>query len=126
MAELVLKNNLFEFDNKVFQQISGNAIGAKFVPPDACIHMDRVEQDFLETQELQPFLWLRSVDKIFCIWTHGKEELKKFTEKFNNFTPNLRFTCESSEKSISFLDVIITASEEKLKTTLHIKSTDRH
>ena len=60
---------------------------------------------------------------MFFIWTHGKEELKKFTEKF---TPNLRFTCESSEKSISFLDVIITASEEKLKTTLHIKSTDRH
>ena len=47
-------------------------------------------------------------------------------EKFNNFTPNLRFTCVSSEKSISFLDVIITAPEEKLRTTLHIKSTDRH
>ena len=47
-------------------------------------------------------------------------------EKFNNFTPNLRFTYESSEKSISFLDLIITVSEQKLKTTLHIKSTDRH
>ena len=32
----------------------------------------------------------------------------------------------SSEKRISFLDLIITASEQKLKTTLHIKSTDRH
>ena len=47
-------------------------------------------------------------------------------EKFNNFTPNLRFTYESSEKTISFLDLIITVSERKLKTTLHIKSTDRH
>ena len=27
MAEFVLKNNLFEFNNKVFQQISGTAIG---------------------------------------------------------------------------------------------------
>ena len=103
MAEFVLNNNLFEFDNKVFQQISGNAIGTKFVPPDACIHMDRVEQDFLETQELQPFLWLRSVDNIFCIWTHGKEELKKFTEKFNNFTPNLRFTLSPVKKVSHFL-----------------------
>ena len=65
------------------------------------------------------------MNDIFFICTHGKEELKKFMEKFNNFTPNLRFTYESSEKGISFLDFIITASKQKLKTTLHIKSTDR-
>ena len=42
-------------------------------------------------------------------------------KKCNNFTPNLRFTYEyeSTEKSISFLDPIITVSELKLKTTLH-------
>ena len=88
--------------------------------------MDRVEQDFLETQELQPLLGLRYIGDIFFIWTHGKEELKKFMKRFNNFTPNLRFTYESSEKSILFLDLIITVSEQKLKTALHIKSTDRH
>ena len=54
----------------------------------------------------------------------NSNELKKFTEKFNNFTLNLRFTYESSEKSISFLDLIITVPERKLKTTFHIKSTD--
>ena len=32
MAEFVLKNNLFEFNNKVFQQISGTAIGTKSTP----------------------------------------------------------------------------------------------
>ena len=47
-------------------------------------------------------------------------------ENINDFTPNLRFTYESSEKSISFLELIITISEQKLKTTSHIKSTDRH
>ena len=51
-----------------------------------------------------------------------KKFLKKFMEKFNNFTPTLRFTYES----ISFLDLIITVSERKLKNTLHKKSTDRH
>ena len=71
-------------------------------------------------------LWLKFIDDIFFIWTHGKDEFKKFIEKFNNFTPNLRFTYESSEKSISFFDLIITVSEQKLKTILHIKSKDRH
>ena len=50
MAEFVLKYNLFEFNSKAFQQISGTAIGTKFAPPCACIYMDRVEQDFLETR----------------------------------------------------------------------------
>ena len=61
--------------------------------------MDRIEQDFLETQELKPLLWLRFIDDIFFIWTHEKEALKKFMEKFNKFTPNLRFTYESTEKN---------------------------
>ena len=41
--------------------------------------------------------------------------------KFNNFNPNLRFTYESNEKSFSFLDLVITVSNQKLKTALHIK-----
>ena len=83
MAEFVLKNNLFEFNNKMFQQISGTAIGTNFAPAYACIYMDRVEQNFSKTQELQPLLWLRF-----------EKESKKFMENFNNFTPNLRFTYE--------------------------------
>ena len=37
---------MFEFNNKVFQQISGAAIGIKCAPPCARIFMDRTEQDF--------------------------------------------------------------------------------
>ena len=37
---------MFEFNNKVFQQISGAAIGIKFAPPCARISMHRAEQDF--------------------------------------------------------------------------------
>ena len=42
MAEFVLKNNYFEF--KVKQQISGTAIGNKFVLLCACIFMDEVKK----------------------------------------------------------------------------------
>ena len=35
MAEFVLKNNYFQFLYKVYQQISGTAVGAKFAPPYA-------------------------------------------------------------------------------------------
>ena len=38
MAGFVLKNNSFDFDTNVYQQISGATIGTKFAPPYACIH----------------------------------------------------------------------------------------
>ena len=56
-AKFVLKNNYFEFNCKVEQQILGTAIGTKFAPPYACIFMDEVETSFLETQETKPLVW---------------------------------------------------------------------
>ena len=65
MAEFVLKNNFFEFNGEVKPRKSGTAIGTKFAPPYACIFMDEVETEFLKSEELQPFLWLRYIDDIF-------------------------------------------------------------
>ena len=68
MADFVLKNNFFEFNGEVKRQKSETAIGTKFSPPYACIFMDEVELEFLKSQELQPFLWLRYIDDIFFLY----------------------------------------------------------
>ena len=65
MAEFFLKNNFFEFNGEVKREKSGTAIGTKFAPPNTCIIMDEVETEFLKSEELQPFLWLRYIDDIF-------------------------------------------------------------
>ena len=126
MAEFVLSKNFFEFNSDIFQQISGTAIGTKLAPSYACIYMDQVEQKFLATQINQPLIWLRYIDDIFFIWTHGEKELEKFMSSFNSFTPNLKFTYESSKKDISFLDLKVSLSKNKLSTDLHMKPTDCH
>ena len=56
MAEFVLKNNYFEFGNKIKQQISGTAIGTKFALPYACIFMSDLATKLLEGQHLQPLV----------------------------------------------------------------------
>ena len=56
MVEFALKNNFFEFDSKVKQQTSDTTIGTKFVPPYACIFMDKVEINFLETLAAKPLV----------------------------------------------------------------------
>ena len=126
MAKFVLSNNIFEFNNKAYQQKSGTAIGTKFAPPYACIYMDQVEQKFLETQNDKPLVWLRYIDDIFFIWTRGKKKIQLFLKELNDFTPNLKFTHESNSKSIPFLDVNVKLVNGRLLTDLYIKSTDRH
>ena len=115
---------MFEFNDKVKQQISGTAVGTKFAPPYACIYMDKTETDFLKTQDLKPFIWLRYIDDIFFVWTHGEAELKRFMEKLNQFLPNLKFTYESSQKKVAFLDLNVSLENGCITTDLYTKSTD--
>ena len=68
MADFVLKNNCFEFNGQIKQQISGTAIGTKFGPPYVWLFTDKIETAFLETQELQPLVWFRYIDDTFFIW----------------------------------------------------------
>ena len=119
MAKLVLSNNYFEVSEKVFQQISGTAIGTKFAPPYACIYMEEVETEFLKTQRLKPLIWLRFIDDIFFVWTHGEENLKNFMEDFNNFKPNLKFTFECDRNSINFLDLNVKLNNRELTASVY-------
>ena len=126
MAQFVLQNKFFEFNNDVLQQISGTAIGTKFAPPYACIFMDQIETKFLRTQSHQPMIWFRYIEDIFFIWIHGEEKLEKFMADFNAFNTNIQSTYESSKKSIAFLDLDVALFNGRLESTVQGKPTDRH
>ena len=125
MAEFVLKNNFFDFNGQVKRQKSGAAIGTKFAPPYACIFMDEVETEFLKSQELQPFLWLRYID-IFFIWTHGTQELDYFHNELNKFHSNLSCTYETSKERVNFLDLNASLRNGAISTSLYVKPRDGH
>ena len=126
MAEFVFKNNYFEFDSEVKKQISGTAIGTKFASPYACIFMDKVEREFLETEDIKTWVWLRYIDGILFIWTVGENKLESFLRRLNTFHPNLKFTREKSKTSINFLDVAVRINGDKFETDLYRKPTDCH
>ena len=123
MAEFVLKNNIFEFNGEVKRQKSGAAIGTKFAPPNACIVMDEVETEFLKSEELQPLLWLRYIDDIFFIWTHGQEKITQFLDEVFSY---LKFTYETSSCTVNFLDLNVSLRNGAIHTGLYIKPTDSH
>ena len=88
--------------------------------------MDKGETEFLETRKDKPFWWVRYIDDIFLIWTHGQEKQKVFLEDLNKFHPNLKFTSDLSEENVAFLDLKVKLKQGKIETGLHVKSTDRH
>ena len=126
MADFLLRNNYLVFNEKFCKQISGTAIGTKFAPPYICIFMDEMETSFLKTQQLQLFTWLRYIDDIFFIWTHGEEQLDLFLKDLNEFHPNLKFTYQTSQNTIDFLGLHVNLKDGAVFTDLHIKPTNDH
>ena len=64
LAELVLKNNIFEFFDKTYKQIRGTTIGTKFAPPYAVLFMAALEEKILKKVKKKANVWWRYVDLI--------------------------------------------------------------
>ena len=121
-----LTNNYVRFGQRYFKQTEGIAMGSRMAPPLAIIFMHAVESMMLSSADLQPSIYLRYIDDIFGVWTHGADSLDKFLEYLNDFHPSLKFSVERSDhldqKQLPFLDTLIRLEEDgSLTTELYIK-----
>ena len=121
-----LTNNYVRFGQRFFKQTKGIAMGSRMAPPLAIIFMDAVESMMLASTDLQPSIYLRYIDDIFGVWTHGPDSLDKFLDHLNDFHPSLKFSVERSDhlnqKQLPFLDTLIKLEDDgSLTTELYIK-----
>ena len=103
-------------------------MGSPMAPTYANIFMAILERKLLNEapQGLIPIEWIRFIDDIFAIWTHGIEKLQKFLSYINNFHPTIKFDYTYSYKSVNFLDTTVYINpNNKLESDLYIKPTDR-
>jgi hypothetical protein len=127
LIELTLKNNHFKFNNDNYIQTMGTAMGSPFAPAYASLFMGKLEQDFLQTRQLKPTLWLRFLDDIFMIWDHSLDELNDFVQALNGLHSSIKFTYDISLDHISFLDVDVTKdNRNNICTNVHVKNTNIH
>ena len=82
--ELILYNNYFLFDDTIFHQILGTAMGTKCAPSYAKIFMCHFEEAAMNQFSVQPFMWKRSIDVLFFVWTHGRPLLLSFIDFLNS------------------------------------------
>ena len=92
LLKLVLHSMNFTFNDQHYLQIGGTAMGTALAPNYANLFMDRFETKALENWDKKPLIWLRFIDDIFMIWTHGEEELQKFFKYLNSIHEKIKFT----------------------------------
>ena len=117
----------FTFNNEHYLQMGGTAMGTGVAPNYANIFMDRFETRAMDNWPDKPLIWLRFIDDIFMVWTHGETKLQKFITYLNDIHPSIKFTHEASKTSVNFLDTTVKIdTDNTLYTTLYEKPTDTH
>ena len=62
---------------------------------------------------------------IFLIWNGTKTEFDNFLKKINECHPSIKFEYEMSQTEINFLDTTVFKADNKLRTKVHVKPTDK-
>ena len=120
---LCTKNVHFTFNNKIYQQCDGVAIGFPLGPVIAGIFMVELERTLLPrlTEYMTP--WKRYVDD--TIATIKLTSIDHVLMILNTFHKNIKFTYELEiNKKISFLDVLLIRKNDTLEPTIYRRSTN--
>lgn len=106
----VLNNNYVRFNSMIFKQNSGIAMGNRLAPPVAIAFMHAFESSFLASITEKPIFYVRYIDDIFGIWTHGIDRLNHFFNLMNCHNPSIQLTLEHTEMTgkLAFLDTMLT------------------
>ena len=126
MLQIVLENNIFEFNQKQYTQIDGTAIGSKLGKNFACTYMGEWEDQLLRKCNKKPLIFLRYIDDVFGIWQHTEEELHQFHRTANSIHPKIQLDLKVATNQIEFLDVLVEVQENCLQTRIYAKPTDKH
>ena len=88
--------------------------------------MAELETRIFQNSDLKPFLWLRYLDEIFCIWNQGSQNLNELFNCINILHPTVKLTMDYSTTEVNFLGFTVTRVGNKLETDLHCKPNGTH
>ena len=89
LLKYVLKNNAFKFDNTIFMQLCGMAMGTRLAPALATIYVGDLEEAIIDNRLKQLMHWFRYIDDAFTIWTHTIEDFPEFLDGLNSVHPKI-------------------------------------
>ena len=123
LFKTIVKQTYFMFNQTLYVQIDGLAIGAATSGFAANIFMEQLEKKALATFTAPPDLWLRYVDDTFT--KLKKDNVSNFMTHLNEQHPRIKFTTEQEEqRKIAFLDTLVHRKQDgSTKLSIYRKPT---
>ena len=124
LVNLCFSKNYVQFDDKVYQQTEGLAMGNPLSAFAANCFMAEFETKAKENYPDFPLLWVRYVDDTYII-IH-KDKLANFLDFLNNVMQGIiRFTFETEiDFQLPFLDVMVKRVDNKIEFDIYRKPTN--
>ena len=125
LLSLATQESCFMFNDILYKQKDGVAMGSPLGPTMANIFLSFYEMKWLEQcpNEFKPVFYRRYVDDIFVLF-ESAEHLSKFHAYLNTYHPNMSFSIEQEiNGKLLFLDVEVSQQQGKFVTTVYRKPT---
>ena len=123
LLTLCTKNVHFTYDNKVYQQNDGVAIGSPLGPVLSGIFMIELENRLVLILNESTTLWRRFVDD--AVTFVKNDSIAYVLDQLNSFHEQIQFTYEVEHNNkLPFLDVLLIKNANKIDTTVYRKPTN--
>jgi hypothetical protein len=122
LLELVLTNNYFTFEDEVFHQLTGTAMGTNLAPSFATIYLHQYECGFFHKYRHVFPLVLRFIDDYFGVSLTTPEVTQKLLKsELEQPAAGIVLTVETGN-TVPFLDLEISLNGNRLETKLFQKA----
>ena len=124
LLKLCTSNVQFTFNDEIYRQKDGVAMGSPLGPILADIFMSKLENTILEEKICQLTAYRRYVDDTFCV-VDDSFRIEEFLSAFNSAHQNISFSVElETDGSLPFLDVQLSRRlDGTIKRSVHRKAT---
>ncbi len=121
LLEWVLFNNYVTFNNKIYLQRTGTAMGTPVAPTFANLFLYQLEKPYL----LQCIYYKRYIDDIFAIMKN-EQESQQFVCNFNNVFPTIKLDATHIGSTGVFLDLYFTLENNMIKHRIYQKPENKY
>ena len=125
LLEIAVQDTHFLFNNDIYKQVDGVAMGSPLGPIMANAFMCSLEEQMLDDCPLayRPLFYRLYVDDTIALF-RSREAAENFLQHINSLHPNIRFTIEHEhDNKLAFLDILITRTDQGFTTSVFRKKT---